>query len=164
MLLSRGYDKNRFVASAFTVDEEMADEVFVPGGGTEVPFNPDNLGSDIMFYQTPHPDVVRDYLDGRWIRALSETAKKVLPDQSPNYVALRHLPAAHRTAVLNHLGVGPEQSAVLDKWGFHGTNDVILSLDLGLKSGAIRDGSLVVLISGGIGFTCAAALIRWGAS
>jgi 3-oxoacyl-[acyl-carrier-protein] synthase-3 len=164
ILLRRGYDKNRFAATAFTVDEDMADEVFVPGGGTEVPFSPDNLGSDVMFYQTPHPDVVRDYLGRRWIRTLSETAKKVLPDQSPNYVALRHLSAAQRTAVLDRLGVGPEQSAGLDKWGCHGTNDVILSLDLGLKSGAIRDGSLVVLISGGIGFTCAAALIRWGAS
>jgi 3-oxoacyl-[acyl-carrier-protein] synthase-3 len=164
MLLQRGCDKNRLVAVDFTVDGDMSDEIYVPGGGTKVPFSPDNLDSEIMFYQISRPGVMADYLDRRWTRALAETAKKVLPDLSPNYVALRHLSPADRKSMLDRLGVGPEQSAALDEWGCHGTNDVILSLDLGLKSGAIRDGSHVVLVSGGIGFTYAAALIRWGAS
>jgi 3-oxoacyl-[acyl-carrier-protein] synthase-3 len=62
------------------------------------------------------------------------------------------------------LAVDSEQSAELDIWGCHGTNDVILSLDIGLKSGAIQDGSHVAVVSGGIGFIYAAALIRWGAA
>jgi 3-oxoacyl-[acyl-carrier-protein] synthase-3 len=107
---------------------------------------------------------VRKYFDKCWTRALSEVAQKVLCDQAPDYVALRHLTPADRIAVLDHLAVDPGQSATLDNWGCHGTNDVILSLDMGLKSGAIRDGSHVVLISGGIGFTYAAALIQWGAA
>ncbi len=164
MILRRSPGKNRLLATAFTVDEDMSDEVFVPGGGTETPFSPDNLDSGIMFYQTPHPGIVTDYLNRRWTRALAGTAKKILPDLPPDYVALRHLSPGDRKAVLDDLGAGPEQSAALDEWGCHGTNDVILSLDLGLKSDAVRDGSLVVLVSGGIGFTCAAALIRWGSS
>ena len=164
MLLRRGLGRNGLLATAFTVDEDMADEVFVPGGGTEIPFSHGNLDSDVMFYQTSRPAVVRDYLDKRWTRALSEVAQQVLCGLSPDYVALRHLTPAERIAVLNHLAADPGQSAALDNWGCHGTNDVILSLDLGLKSGAIRDGSHVVLVSGGIGFTYAAALIRWGAA
>ena len=164
MLLQRGCGQNRLVAVDFSVDEDMSDEIYVPGGGTENPFSPDNLDTEIMFYQTPHPGVVADYLESRWPRSLAETAKKVLSDLSPNYVALRHLSPADRKAVLDCLSVDPWQSAPLDEWGCHGTNDVILSLDLGLKSDAVRDGSLVVLVSGGIGFTSAAALIRWGSS
>ena len=77
-------------------------------------------------------------------------------------MALRHLRPVERIAVLNALKIKPEKSAALDNWGCHGTNDVLLSLDLGLKSGVINEGSLVVFLSGGIGFTYAAALIQWG--
>jgi 3-oxoacyl-[acyl-carrier-protein] synthase-3 len=164
ILLRRGLGRNRLLATAFAVDEDMADEVFVPGGGTEIPFSHGNLDSDVMFYRTPRPAVVRNYFDKCWTRALSGVAQQVLSGLVPDYLALRHLTPADRIAVLDHLAVGPGQSATLDNWGCHGTNDVILSLDMGLKSGAIRDGSHVVVVSGGIGFTYAAALIRWGAA
>lgn len=162
LLLKRQHRRNRLIATAFMVDCVMSDEVYVPGGGTEMPFSEDNLDSDIMFYQVQHPEMVRNYLERCWTGALSETAGKALSGHSPDYVALRHLPPAERSAVLNGLGVSPERSAALENWGCHGTNDVILSLDLGLKSGAIQDGTHVLLITGGIGFTYAAALIRWG--
>ena len=80
----------------FTVDCEMADEVYVPGGGTEIPFSADNLNSKIMFFQTPRPEKVKNYLDGRWPQALAETAQKVLSGHSPDYLALRHLTPAQR--------------------------------------------------------------------
>ncbi len=164
VILQRGYDENRLLSTAFAVDSEMADEVYVPGGGTEIPFAPDNLTSDIMFYQTPRPKVVADYFKNRWTDGLCSVARRVLGNRAPDYLALRHLSLAARAAVLDMLGMAPEQSAALDSWGDHGTNDVLISLDLGLKSGAIRDGSLVAMVSGGIGFTYAAALIQWGRS
>ena len=162
MILRRNHPVNRLIDTAFTIDYDMADEVYVPGGGTEIPFAQDNLDSSIMFYQTPHPKVVKDYLAGRWPRALAETGQKVLKGLSPDYVALRHLKPGERKAVLRDLGTKPEQSAALDNWGCHGTNDVLLSLDLGLQNGVIDEGSLVLFLSGGIGFTYAAALIQWG--
>jgi len=143
------------------VDPEMADEVYVPGGGTEIPFSADNLGSAIMFYNTPHPEIVSDYLAGRWIEALTEAAARALGGRSADYLALPHLSPAQRDAVLSRLGVSPERSAPLDHWGCHGTNDALISLDLAVKNGWIREGSCVVLVSGGIGFTYAAARIHW---
>ena len=162
MLLRRDHPQNTVLDTAFSVDAEMADQVFVPGGGTEIPFSPDNLDSDIMFYRTADPETVDAYLNGRWTEALGEVTKQVLAGRQPDYLALRHLSSEDRRTVLDHLGIGSEQSASLDAWGHHGTNDVILSLDIGLKAGAIQEGSLVVMVSGGIGFTYAAALIRWG--
>jgi 3-oxoacyl-[acyl-carrier-protein] synthase-3 len=146
----------------FIVDPEMADEVYVPGGGTEIPFRPDNLGSAVMFYHTPHPEGVRDYLAGRWIEALAQTASQALAGRSPDYLALRHLAPGQRRALLSRLDVSPDRSAPLDPWGCHGTNDVLLSLDLGIKKGAVREGSRVLLLAAGIGLTYAAAVIRWG--
>jgi 3-oxoacyl-[acyl-carrier-protein] synthase III len=162
VLLRRDYDRNRLGEIILTVDPEMADEVYVPGGGTEIPFREDNLHSKIMFYQTPHPEMVSTYLKQRWPLALAETAPKALPNSPPDFLALRHLAPVQRTVVLNQLGLNPEQSPALDEWGCHGTNDVILSLDLGLKSGAVKEGARIVLLAGGIGFTYAAAVIYWG--
>jgi 3-oxoacyl-[acyl-carrier-protein] synthase-3 len=161
LVLRRDSFRHPLEEIVFIVDPEMADEIFVPGGGTEIPFRPDNLGSAVMFYNTPHPEIVRNYLAGRWIEALTEVAAKTLPGRSADYLALPHLAPVQRGEVLSSLGVSPEHSAALDQWGSHGTNDVLISLDLGVKSGAVREGSRVLLVSGGIGFTYAAAMIRW---
>ena len=150
------------MGTTFIVDAEMADEVYVPGGGTEIPFRPENLESELMLFQVEHPEVLSKYLCERWPLALAEVVKKVVPEGSPDYLAMRHLSPADRQQVLTQLKVDPERSMSLNEWGHHGTNDVIISLDLGLKSGAIQDGAFVVLASGGIGFNYAAALIQWG--
>ena len=164
VLLRRDYGANSLVSTAFRVDSEMADEVYVPGGGTEIPFSRDTIGSEVMFYQVIRPRIVDEYLSRRWPRALVETARSTLPGKSPDYLALRHLSHGDRSFVLDELKISSERSAVLDRWGHHGTNDVVISLDLGIKSGLIQDGSLVAMVSGGIGFTYAACLVKWGAA
>ncbi len=162
VLLRRGHGRNILGDIEFTVDCEMADEVYVPGGGTEIPFREDILDSKIMFYQTPRPEKVKKYLEERFPQALAETAQKALSGLSPDYLALRHLIPTQRTTVLNQLGLRPEQSPALDRWGCHGTNDCLLSLELGIKSKAIKEGSLIALVAGGIGFTYGASLVHWG--
>ncbi len=164
VILQQGHNANLLLDTAYTVDCKMADEVYVPGGGTEIPFALDNLSSDSMFYQTPRPEVVANYLKDRWTGGLCGVARRVLDNSTLDYLALRHLSRADRATVLDLLGLAPEQSAPLYSWGDHGTNDVLISLDLGLKSGAIQDGSLVAMVAAGIGFTYAAALIQWGAA
>lgn len=162
VILRRGHDRNLIQAMAFITDTEMADEVFVPGGGTEKPFSPENLGTGLMFFQAARPEVVNEYMTRRWTQALAEAVRKALPDRPPDYLALRHLAPADRERVLDELGLGPHQTASLSEWGHHGPNDVIISLDLGLKSGAVKEGSLVAMVSAGIGFSYAAAVIKWG--
>jgi 3-oxoacyl-[acyl-carrier-protein] synthase-3 len=164
MIIKKNYAENIVADTEFIVDSHMSDEVFVPGGGTEIPFSPDNLDSEIMFFNVVHPEKVAEYLRDRWARAISETATNVLSGQKADYLALRHLTPDDRIKVLGQMGIDEERSAPLFEWGHHGTNDVLISLDLGIKNGAVPDGSFVVMASGGIGFTYAAALIRWGRS
>ncbi|MFH1091332.1 MAG: 3-oxoacyl-[acyl-carrier-protein] synthase III C-terminal domain-containing protein, partial [Pseudomonadota bacterium] len=162
MILKRGHPRNRLLNAAIHVDPDMADEVYVPGGGTEIPFSHNNLGSELMFFQARHPEALAEYLAQAWTANLTGVIKKALGNDTPDYLALRHLAPADRSKVLKDLGLSPKQSASLEQWGHHGTNDVILSLDLGLKTGEVKEGSLVVMCSAGIGFTYAAASIRWG--
>lgn len=164
VIVQRGHNENRLLATAFTVDSEMADEVYVPVGGTGNPFSFDNLDSSLIYFQAAHPGVVTEYLNRRWAAALAEVVKKVLVDGKPDYLALRHLAPDERQRVLDMLHLGHGKSLSLTNWGHHGPNDVIISMDLGLKAGTIRQGSFVVLASGGIGFTYAAAMIQWGSA
>jgi 3-oxoacyl-[acyl-carrier-protein] synthase-3 len=162
MILKRDHPENHLLETAFCVDAEMADAVYVPAGGTEIPFSADNLSSALMYFQVTQPEKLTEYLKKQWASALCGIAKKVLPDKPPDYLALRHLSVNDRQRVLDALNVNSNQSLSLAEWGHHGPNDVIISLDLALKTGAIREGSLVVMVSGSIGFSYGAALVRWG--
>lgn len=162
VIVQKNLDRNVLLDTAFLVDPEMSDEVYVPGGGTEIPFSPDNLNTDIMYFQTPRPEKVASYLKQRWPAALCETAARLETNQKTGYLALRHLTPVDREKTLEALGLTPGQSMDLADFGHHGTNDPMISLDLGLKQKAITDGDIVTLLTGGIGFTYAAAAIQWG--
>jgi 3-oxoacyl-[acyl-carrier-protein] synthase III len=162
LILKRDHPENHLLDTAFCVDAEMADAVYVPAGGTEIPFSEDNLNSALMYFQVSQPEKLTEYLQKQWASALCGIAKKVLPDKPPDYLALRHLSVNDRQRVLDALNLNSNQSFSLAEWGHHGPNDVIISLDLALKAGAIREGALVAMVSGSIGFAYGAALIRWG--
>ncbi len=163
MLLRRGHRRNQLLETTFLIDPDMADEVYVPGGGTVEPFSPENLGTKQMYYNAPHPQAVLAYLGSRFRERLVEAIRIAAgKEDTIDYLALRHLPPGDREQILRDLDVSPGQSESLAEVGHHGTNDPLISLDLGLRRGAIPDGSRVVLASAGIGFSYAAATILWG--
>jgi len=163
VLLRRGHPSNGLQETTFLIDPEMADEVYVPGGGTMHPFSPENLDTEIMYYHTPNPQIVATYLSLRFTKRLIEVIRSVADAvRAADYLALRHLQPRDREQVLRELNLSPEQSESLEEVGHHGTNDPLISLDLALKKGRISDGARVVLASAGIGFFYASAVILWG--
>mgnify|MGYP000182649246 CR=1 FL=1 len=78
------------------------------------------------------------------------------------YVALLHLIPSFRREILREVGLTEENSASLDEVGHLQSSDWIVSIDLGLKSGMINEGDLVVAVGAGTGFTWGATAIRWG--
>ncbi len=162
MILKRNLDRNRLFEVTLRVDPALSDEVYVPGGGTEKPFSPENLDSGEMFFQVRNPAEVGRYLERDFSKSLVRAVESVCRGRSVDYLALRHLAPALRSRILEGLGLDEAKSAPLDEAGFHGTNDIIISLEAGLKSGAIQEGSRVCLASAGTGFTYAAAVLEWG--
>ncbi len=167
LLLRRGHPRNRLWGTAFAVDPEMADEVFVPGGGTVRPFSPEILNTGAMFFQAGRPQELGAYLAERlalqFLGLIERTMVQAgFPGQSPDYLALRHLLPKQRSRVLEGLGLPGERTDSLADTGHHGPNDVIISLDRGIRREVIKEGSRVLLAAAGIGFTYGAALIQWG--
>jgi 3-oxoacyl-[acyl-carrier-protein] synthase-3 len=169
MLLRRGYPQNHLLGMAFSVDYDLADEVYVPGGGTVHPFSLENLGTEEMYFQVAHPELVESYLAGEMPQRLVDVIQGTMSNaglrgMTADYLALRHLRPRERTQVFQGLNLTGNQSDSLANVGHHGPNDVIISLDRGLQRGAINEGSRVIFASMGIGFTYAAAVIQWGLS
>ena len=117
VILQRGYEQNCLMNTSFFVDSSMADEVYVPGGGTEHPFSEDILSTDMMFYRTAHPDVVAEYLAGPWTSGLIRVIRQALAGHEPDYLALRHLSPSDRKSVLDAFHLNAAQSASLVEWG-----------------------------------------------
>jgi 3-oxoacyl-[acyl-carrier-protein] synthase-3 len=167
LLLRRRHTCNRLLGTDFSVDPEMADAVYVPGGGTVMPFSQENLGTEAMFFRVNHPQEMESYLSERMAPRIVDLIRKTMtkagfPGEVPDYLALRHLCPKERARVLGELKLRAESTDALTDLGHHGPNDVIISLDRGVKRKFIKNGSKVMLVSVGIGFTYGAALIQWG--
>ena len=57
-----------------------------------------------------------------------------------------------------------DQTIYLENYGHLGQIDQILSLQLALDQGKVKEGDIVVMIAAGIGYTWAANVIQWGVS
>ena len=167
MILRRDYVNNSILGMAQIVDPEMADEVYVPVGGTVNPFNVDNIETKGMFYNVFHPSMMDEYLAERMPERMVEVISKALDNagmagKKPDYLAMRYLLPEQRKNVLEALEIGEAKSDALSDSGYHGPNDVIISLDRAVQKGIIKKGSIVVMASAGIGFSYSAAVLQYG--
>ena len=163
VVLRRDEPRNRLLSVLVETDPAMADEVYVPGGGTEIPFALDNLNSPLMYFKAFHPQLVRSYLERDFPEQLCAILGRTLGERRPAYLALRHLPPARRAQVLERLGLEAEASLPLEELGHHGANDPLISLELARREGLLPQSGVVGLAAAGIGFTYAAAALQWGA-
>jgi len=81
-----------------------------------------------------------------------------------DYLAILHIKRSGHDAMLHELGLSQDQSIYLDDYGHLGQIDQLLSLELALKSGKVTDGSIICMLSAGIGYVWAANIIRWGSA
>ena len=66
--------------------------------------------------------------------------------------------------LMRELGLSPQQTRYFAEFGHQGQNDQILSLELAIEEGRIKDGDLVLMISAGIGYAWNALVVTLGIS
>ena len=79
-----------------------------------------------------------------------------------DYLDILHIKRSGHKGMLADLGLTEDQSIYLEDYGHIGQIDQILSLELALKEGKVKEGSTVCMIAAGIGYTWAANIIQWG--
>lgn len=163
VLVRRNHPRNRIVSSAVRTDGRFSRDVIAPRGGTAAP-----LGDwDRPYLDVPDPQGMKQRLEARSMRNFLAVVDEALERADAErgdigYLALLHMKRSAHLQVLSALGLRQEQSTYLEHHGHLGQIDQILSTELGLASGRVRDGDLVAWVSAGIGYAWDAALIRWG--
>lgn len=98
-----------------------------------------------------------------WYKCIDESLRKShLTRKDLGFLAILHMKRSGHDAMVAELGLKPEQSIYLEDYGHIGQIDQILSLHLALKSGQVKDGTVISMIAAGIGYVWAANIIRWG--
>lgn len=167
ILLKKGLDRNLVLGSHIIADASLARTAGVEIGGQANPITAENLQEANKSLRLLDAKAMKDRLNQvslpNWHTCITKAFEKSkLCKSMLDYLAILHIKRSGHDAMLHELGLSQDQSIYLDDYGHLGQIDQILSLELGLKSGKVKDGSIVCMLSAGIGYVWAANVIRWG--
>lgn len=167
IILKKNYGKNLLLGSHIMTDGSLARDVGVRYGGTELPITTENIEVAYKSLQLFDGEHMKNRLNEvsmeNWMHCIDRAIEKSNIDKSElDYLAVLHFKYSMHKHMLELLGLTEDQSVYLEEYGHIGQIDQILSLQLGLESGKIKDGSVISMISAGIGYAWAANIIKWG--
>jgi len=167
ILLRKNLGKNLVLGSHIIADASLNRTAGVEIGGQANPINAENFQEAQKSLRLMDAETMKSRLNAvsmdNWHACINRAFEKSgLPRSAMDYLAILHIkPSGHR-GMLADLGLTEEQSIYLQDYGHIGQVDQILSLELALKQGKVKDGSVVCMLSAGIGYVWAASVIQWG--
>ncbi|MEM6793286.1 MAG: 3-oxoacyl-ACP synthase [Acidobacteriota bacterium] len=167
LVLRRNLGRNRLLGSSVIVDGSFSLDIVIPAGGTVEPWSEDAVGGKRTCFDCPDPQGLKQRLDPvsmpNFLKVIDGALRKSGCRRGDiDFLNILHMkPSAHRH-ILGELGLGEEHSYYLADYGHIGQQDQPLAIRLGLESGRLRDGMLMVMVAAGIGYAWSASAIRWG--
>ena len=156
IILRKGHERNRVLQSHLITDGTFSEDVIIPAGGTKQPLTEHAFQEGLNYFEVPDPAGMKARLEEKsmanFIRCIEKALEKSGYTKSDiDYAAILHMKRSAHDYVLSELGLSEEQSIYLENYGHIGQFDQILSLELAEEQGKLQDGSIVVLVSAGIG-------------
>ena len=166
-ILRRDYPKNQILEGHFMSDGSFAKDVYVPSGGAAQPMNLEALAKRRQYLEVFDPEGMKDRLErislSNWLFCIDKALEKSgYTRKDVTYLDTLLVKRSAHDALMKELGLQPQQTRYLAEFGHHGQNDQILSLELAMEEGRIKDGDVVLMISAGIGYAWNALVVRWG--
>ncbi|WP_079508006.1 3-oxoacyl-ACP synthase [Mesobacillus jeotgali] len=167
ILLKRDHQENLLLQTEIITDGSFSEDVVVVAGGTKNPISAENLERGLNQLDVLDPQGMKDRLENKsmanFLKVIRQSVEKSgFSEKDISYVGMLHMKRSAHDYVLKQLGLEESKSIYLEDYGHIGQIDQILSLELAEKAGKLRDGSIVVLVSAGIGYAWGATTIRWG--
>lgn len=167
LLLKKNLGRNLLLGSHIIADASLARTAGVEIGGQANPITPQNIDEAKKSLRLLDAQLMKDRLNQvsipNWSECINQAfAKSNLAKEAMDYLAILHIKRSGHDAMLKDLGLAAEQSIYLENYGHIGQVDQILSLQLALEQGKVKDGSVVCMLSAGIGYVWAANVIKWG--
>lgn len=166
-VLQENAENNILLGAAFVDDGTLSEMVAIPAGGTREPLTPESVIEGRHQLDVLDPEGMQERLEEVSMKNFfwavdTALARSGLERNHIHYLALLHMKRSAHEGILKALGLQEEQSVYLEDYGHLGQNDQILSLELALKKELLKEGSIVVMVSAGIGYAWNAQVIRWG--
>jgi 3-oxoacyl-[acyl-carrier-protein] synthase-3 len=167
IIMKKGLTKNLLHSSHVVTDGSLARDAGVLYGGTCHPItakNADVAYKSLKIFDVEHmKNRLNDVSLNNWFECIDQAfAKSNISKSQLGYLGILHFKRSMHHQILKTLGLSPDQTTYLEKYGHLGQIDQILSLHLGLSTGKIKDGTVISMISAGIGYAWAANVITWG--
>ncbi|MFB3161389.1 3-oxoacyl-ACP synthase [Neobacillus sp. 179-J 1A1 HS] len=167
ILLKKDHNENVLLETELITDGSFSEDVVVVSGGTKHPITKEAIEQRLNKLDVLDPEGMKQRLEQRsmvnFIKVIRESVRKSgLKEEDISYLAMLHMKKSAHEYVLRELGLSDDQSIYLEEYGHIGQIDQILSLELALKEGKVKDSDLVVFVSAGIGYAWGAAAIKWG--
>ena len=161
------YGKNLLLGSKIMSDGSLARTAGVEIGGIAHPFTKDNIEEGYKSLRLLEPQKMKDRLNEvsmpNWYHCIDESLRQAgMTRKDIGYLDVLHMKRSGHKGMLAELGLTEEQSIYLEDYGHVGQIDQILSLELALKAGKVKDGTVVCMIAAGIGYVWSANIIKWG--
>ncbi len=166
VVLRRNAGRNAVLASAFRGDGSFSEMCVVPTLGSRA-WPPAPGDEARAHFVVPDEEAFKKKLNDltlpNFYAVIREAMdRSALKRPTIDYLAILHFKRSAHEAVLKELGLDARNTTYLDDYGHLGQNDQVLSIQLGLAAGKIRDGSTIVAVGAGLGFVWAATVIAWG--
>lgn len=168
MLLKKNYGRNLLLGTHLMSDGSIVWTAGSPVGGTVNPAQPENLEEHLKLrlMDAPRMKALLNEKSGpNWYHCIDEALRKSNKTRADiDYLDILHIKRSGHLGMLKDLGLSEDQTIYLENYGHLGQIDQILSLQLALDQGKVKEGDIVVMIAAGIGYTWAANVIQWGVS
>jgi 3-oxoacyl-[acyl-carrier-protein] synthase III len=166
-VLVRGLARNVVLRSAFVTDGSFNESVRVRAGGSRLPASEATVREGLHSLEVLDPEDMKRRLDPvtleRFVHVAREAAQR--SGRAPSdirFLAALHTKPSLYAGILEALGLGPEQTVYLDRYGHMSAVDPLIGLWEGQRQGRLRDGDLAVVLSAGTGYSWGATAIAWG--
>ncbi len=166
-ILKRDYGRNLILGSGIHTEPIFADDVLPMLGGTKYPATYEAVDKQMWKLVVTDPERMKKDMAERSLPAFLRAVDTALNNsgltrRDIGYLAVIHIKRSGHHAVLEELGLKPEQSIYLEDYGHVGHSDQYLSLQLALESGKVKPGDHVVFLGAGTGYAFTSSVIRWG--
>jgi 3-oxoacyl-[acyl-carrier-protein] synthase-3 len=166
-VVQRDCPRNHILEGHFMSDGSFARDVYVPAGGSASPMTPEALEKNQQYLEVFDPEGMKERLEEKslsnWLLCIDKALEKSgCTREDVDYLATLLVKRSAHDYLVSQLGLESHQTRYLEEFGHHGQNDQLLSLELAIEEGRIKDGDIILMISAGIGYAWDALVVRWG--
>ena len=167
LILRKNLQKNIILGTHIMSDGTLARDAGVEYGGCANPITKKNVDKAYQSLNIFNPEHMKNRLNevsmDNWMHCIDRAFEKsCLSKEKLGYLAVLHFKRSMHNYMLDLLNLDQNQTTYLSHYGHLGQIDQILSLRLGLEQNKIKDGTIIAMISAGIGYAWAANVVKWG--